>query len=113
MEAGLMEIVRSLNRSRIYDTYFSLYRAIHPGEKSGECPGEMSEYLLVMFTVQHLISPFSIFQLTTFAFAFCQQKFFTEADANADAKVSFDELFSAVLKKSGYKLKPRKRLRLG
>jgi len=35
MEAGLMEVVRSLNRSWIYDTYFSLYRAIHPGEKSG------------------------------------------------------------------------------
>jgi len=26
MEAGLMEIVRSLNRSWIYDTYFSLNR---------------------------------------------------------------------------------------
>jgi len=49
MEAGLMEIVRSLNRNWIYDTYFSLYRAIHPGRKvrgkcPGECPGEMSGY---------------------------------------------------------------------
>jgi len=35
MEAGSMKIVRSLNRDWIYDTYFSLYRAIHPGEKSG------------------------------------------------------------------------------
>src|SRR6218665_3926508 len=35
LEAGLMVIVRSLNRSWIYDTYLSLYRAIHPGEKSG------------------------------------------------------------------------------
>src|SRR6218665_1141016 len=37
MEDGLMEIVRSLNRSWIYDTYFSLYRAtcIHPGGKFG------------------------------------------------------------------------------
>jgi|SRR6218665_818435 len=35
MEAGLMEIVRSLNKSWIYDTYFSLYRPIHLGEKSG------------------------------------------------------------------------------
>src|SRR6218665_3174980 len=43
MEAGLMEIVRSLNRSWIYDTYFSLYRAIHPGEFGG---GEMSGYLV-------------------------------------------------------------------
>jgi len=40
MEAGLMETVRSLNRSWIYDTYFSFYRAIHPGEKSGaKCRG--------------------------------------------------------------------------
>jgi len=45
MEAELMEIVRSLNRSWIYNTYFSLYRAIHPGEKfggkmfGGKCPG--------------------------------------------------------------------------
>jgi len=36
-----MEIIRSLNRSWIYDTYLSLYEAIHPGEKSGgKCPGE-------------------------------------------------------------------------
>ena len=35
----LMEIVRSLNRSWIYDTYFSLYRAIHLGEN---VRGEMS-----------------------------------------------------------------------
>src|SRR6218665_2935591 len=35
MEAGLMEIVRPLNRSWICDTYFTLYRAIHPGERSG------------------------------------------------------------------------------
>jgi len=35
MEAGLMEIVRSVNISWIYDTYFSLYRANHPGKKSG------------------------------------------------------------------------------
>ena len=33
MEAGLMEIVQPLNRSWIYDTYFSLCRAIHPGGK--------------------------------------------------------------------------------
>ena len=38
-----MEIVRSLNRSWNYDTYFSLYRPIHSGEKSGgnvrgKCP---------------------------------------------------------------------------
>ena len=41
MEAGLLEIVRSLNRSWIDDdTYFSLYRAIHPGKSSGgKCPG--------------------------------------------------------------------------
>src|SRR6218665_2322140 len=39
MEAGLMEIIWSLNRSGIYDTYFSLNRAIHPGGKvRGECP---------------------------------------------------------------------------
>ena len=39
MEVGLMEIVRSVNRSWIYDTSFSLYRAFHPGEKSGgKCP---------------------------------------------------------------------------
>ena len=37
---GWMEIVRSLNKSWIYDTYFSLYRAIHLGVKDREkCPG--------------------------------------------------------------------------
>ena len=35
MEAGLIEIVWSLNRSWIYDTYFGLHRALLPGEKSG------------------------------------------------------------------------------
>jgi len=40
-----MEIVRSLNRSWIDDTCFSLYRPIHPGEKTGgNSPGEMSGY---------------------------------------------------------------------
>jgi len=40
MEAGLMEIVLSVNRSWIDDAYFSLYRYIHPGGKvRGECPG--------------------------------------------------------------------------
>src|SRR6218665_2082202 len=41
MEAGLMKIVRSVNRSWIYVSYFSLYRPIHPGEMSGgggKCP---------------------------------------------------------------------------
>jgi len=38
---GLMEIVRPLNRSWTYDTYFSLYRAIHPEEK---VRGELSGY---------------------------------------------------------------------
>ena len=28
-----MDIVRSVNRSWIYDTQFSLYRAFHPGGK--------------------------------------------------------------------------------
>jgi len=41
MEAVLMEIVRSINRSWICDTYFSLYRAIHTG---GKVRGEMSGY---------------------------------------------------------------------
>src|SRR6218665_511666 len=50
MEVGLMEIVRSVNRSWIYDTKFSLYRAFHPGGiVRGKCPGknvrgEMSGY---------------------------------------------------------------------
>jgi len=34
MEAVLMNIVRSVNRSWIYDSYFSLYRPIHLGELS-------------------------------------------------------------------------------
>src|SRR6218665_3564936 len=39
MEASLMEIVRSLNRSWIYNAYFSLYRPIHPGGKvQGKSP---------------------------------------------------------------------------
>ena len=51
MTVGLMEIVRSVNRSWIYDTQFSLYRAFHPGGKSGggKCPGELSEYHLYLF----------------------------------------------------------------
>ena len=38
-----MEIVRSLNRPRswIYDTYFTLYRAILRGESPGEMSGGM------------------------------------------------------------------------
>src|SRR6218665_1110688 len=41
----LMEIIRSLNRSWIYETYFSLYRAIHPRRKSGgNVRGEMPLY---------------------------------------------------------------------
>jgi len=40
MEAGLMEIVRTLNRSWICDAYFILYRPVHLGKS----PGEMSEY---------------------------------------------------------------------
>src|SRR6218665_498775 len=43
MEVGLMEIVQSVNRSWIYDSYFSLYRPIHPGEMS---VGELSKYRL-------------------------------------------------------------------
>ena len=40
-----MEIVRSVNRSWIYDSYFSLYRPIHPGEMSGgNVRAELSEY---------------------------------------------------------------------
>ena len=34
-----MEIVQSISRSLIYDSYFSLYRPIHPG---GNVRGEMS-----------------------------------------------------------------------
>jgi len=33
MEAGLMEIVLSVNRSWVDDAYFSLYRPIHPRGK--------------------------------------------------------------------------------
>jgi len=39
MEAGLIEVVLCLNGSWTHDSYFSLYRAIHSGEKSGKkCP---------------------------------------------------------------------------
>jgi len=50
MEAGLMEIVRSVNRSWIYDSYFSLYRPIHPGGnvRGGKCPGR-----IVRIPVEH------------------------------------------------------------
>src|SRR6218665_3653211 len=48
MEAVLMEIVGSLNRSLIYNPYFSLYRAIHSGGKvRGKCPGKMCGYPLM------------------------------------------------------------------
>jgi len=45
-----MEIVRSLNRSLAYNTYFRLYRAIHPGGKvRGEnVRGEMSGYHIII-----------------------------------------------------------------
>ena len=43
-----MEILLSVNRNWIYDSYFSLYRPIHPGEMSGRemSEGELSEYHL-------------------------------------------------------------------
>ena len=45
MEVGLMEIVRSVNRSWIDDAYLNLYRLIHPGKKSGGCVrGKLSGY---------------------------------------------------------------------
>jgi len=45
METGLMEIVGALNISWIYDTYFSLYRAILPGKNpGGNVREEMSRY---------------------------------------------------------------------
>src|SRR6218665_545568 len=52
MEAGLMEIVRSLNRSWIYDTYFSLglHRAIHPG---GKVRGNVRIPIRSYFTSKH------------------------------------------------------------
>lgn len=37
-------------------------------------------------------------------FALCQQEFFKLVDANADAKVSFDELFNATLKEARYEV---------
>jgi len=40
MEVGLMEIVRAVNRSWIYDTY-SAYIDLFI---RGKCPGELSEY---------------------------------------------------------------------
>src|SRR6218665_3459589 len=40
MEAGLMEIVRSVSRSSIYDSYFSNIDLFI----RGEYPGELSEY---------------------------------------------------------------------
>jgi len=49
MEAGLMELVLSLNRSWIYDTDFSLYRPIYTGRMSG---GEMSWWKCPDKTVQ-------------------------------------------------------------
>ena len=50
MEAALVEIVRSLYRSWLYDSYFSLYRPIHPGKSPGEmsgekCPDTMKNYI--------------------------------------------------------------------
>jgi len=44
MEAGLMKIARSLNRSWTNDNYFSLQRPSHRGENpeanvQGKCPG--------------------------------------------------------------------------
>src|SRR6218665_2198059 len=40
MEAGLMKLVQSLNRSWTYDSYFSLHRPIHrKGKVRGKCSG--------------------------------------------------------------------------
>jgi len=51
MEAGLMEMVRSLNRNGTQDTCFSLYRAIHPGGNSGgNVLEKMSGYCLAYNT---------------------------------------------------------------
>src|SRR6218665_2086970 len=55
MELGLIDIVRSVNRSWIYDTYFSLYRAFHPGGKvrGGNVRGEMSGYQFSSIFLTH------------------------------------------------------------
>jgi len=51
-----MEIVRSVNRSWIYDSYFSLYRPMHPrGNVRGNCPGEFFEYHKICATCVYLI----------------------------------------------------------
>src|SRR6218665_393951 len=56
MEVGLMDIVRSVNRSWIYDTWFSLYRAFHPGGKvrGGNIRGEMSGYQFSSIFLTHI-----------------------------------------------------------
>jgi len=38
LEAGLMRIVRSVNRSWTESTYFSLCRPIHQRKSGGKCP---------------------------------------------------------------------------
>jgi len=46
MEAGLMEIVRSLNIIWIYDSYFSLYRPM----SGGKCP-DTDPTILVLIVI--------------------------------------------------------------
>jgi len=55
MEAGLMEIVRSLNRNWIYDTfpaYIELFIRGSPGDLSdgGKCPDTRSKFMTIELT---------------------------------------------------------------
>jgi len=52
MEAGLTEIIQSLNRSWIYDTFLA-YIAIRPGESPGDNVRGMSGYHTVIDSEFH------------------------------------------------------------
>jgi len=58
-----MEIVRSVNRSWIYDSYFSLYRPIHPGGNvrgenvRGHCPNTVIRPSCVWLSDVSWLSP--------------------------------------------------------
>src|SRR6218665_4199975 len=67
-EVGLMETVRSVNRSWIYDSYFSLYRPIYPG---GNVHGEMSGgFIQIPFKI--------VYELLNHFFVLSEKVFFRE-----------------------------------
>lgn len=64
----------------------------------------MQRSSVISCNVQFLRSTLEIFELTitVLLFTFWLQQFIQESDANADAKVTFNEFYAALLKANGF-----------